>query len=229
MNNDLNGRDFLFSQSEISDFHSNSSNEDSVSWPEQFVEKSGYNWLCVVSEDFLFDNFNMHGLSDLIQRYEESLAVIRDISSIDEIIDYHNLIQNVQDLYFLIHSRYILSENGLKKMREKYLEKVFGECPRKECGGQPVIATGSSNIPGRDSCCTYCPRCRDVYHTYSHNILSLDGSAFGISFGPLFFRVFQDLIPNSPIKLHSFQIMGFHLHKSRWRSVRRENEEIECK
>ena len=39
------------------------------------------------------------------------------------------------DLYGLIHSRFIVSPKGLAIMREKFLNGIFGVCPRVLCSG----------------------------------------------------------------------------------------------
>ena len=39
------------------------------------------------------------------------------------------------DLYGLIHARFIVSPKGLVVMREKFLNGMFGVCPRVLCAG----------------------------------------------------------------------------------------------
>ncbi len=48
------------------------------------------------------------------------------------------------DLYGLIHARFIISSRGLHIMRGKYLNGVFGACPRVLCDRQLVLPVGMS-------------------------------------------------------------------------------------
>ena len=53
--------------------------------------------------------------------------------------------QEALDLYGLIHSRFIVSSKGLAIMKEKYLNGVFGICPRVLCAGHIVMPVGMSD------------------------------------------------------------------------------------
>ena len=48
------------------------------------------------------------------------------------------------DLYGLIHARFIMSSRGMHIMRAKYLNGVFGACPRVLCDRQLVLPVGMS-------------------------------------------------------------------------------------
>lgn len=48
------------------------------------------------------------------------------------------------DLYGLIHARFIISSRGLHVMRAKFLNGVFGACPRVLCDRQLVLPVGMS-------------------------------------------------------------------------------------
>ena len=44
-----------------------------------------------------------------------------------------DIYQEAMDLYGLIHARFIVSPKGLALMREKFLNGIFGVCPRVLC------------------------------------------------------------------------------------------------
>ena len=67
--------------------------------------------------------------------------------------------QEAMDLYGLIHNRFIQSPKGLSMMREKYLNSVFGVCPRVLCGGQNVLPIGMSENLRHSRVKVYCPKC----------------------------------------------------------------------
>lgn len=52
--------------------------------------------------------------------------------------------QSAMDLYGLIHARFIISSRGLHIMRAKFLNGVFGACPRVLCDRQLVLPVGMS-------------------------------------------------------------------------------------
>ena len=203
------------------DSYETNSNSDYESWIENYLTINNFNWLCKISDDFLFDNFNLFGLSKLFPKYEIALEIIRDISSLDLIqINEKNLNLITQNLYFLIHQRFLQTEKGLNLIKEKFLNNIFGICPRLHCNGQKVIPIGTSDFPGRGSCCIYCPKCCDIYHITKEPINLIDGCAFGTSFGPLFFRIFPELIPKDNLIIHQPILYGFKLHQSKKRCIR---------
>ncbi len=71
--------------------------------------------------------------------------------------------QEASDLYGLIHARYILTPRGLAVMREKYMLKLFGVCPRVLCQKQSVIPIGMSEDLKVSRVKVYCPVCEDAY------------------------------------------------------------------
>ena len=66
-------------------------------------------------------------------------------------------------------------------MREKYMLKLFGECPRVLCNKQAVIPIGMSQKLKVSRVKVYCPICEDVY-VPKKPCQDVDGAFFGISF-----------------------------------------------
>ena len=217
-NSVLNWSDDYGSESESESYYS--SDED---WISSFLKRTQNKWLCRVPDSFLLDNFNLYGLSKLFPRYERCIEIIRDIKPItdEEMLETEQpTVDSIsQGIYFLIHARYMQTDDGMRAMREKYLNSVFGKCPRIECHGQNVIATGVSDTLGVSECCVYCPRCKDVFHSYDQNTTKIDSAAFGVSFGPLFFRTFPDLACVEEASMPSQTIYGFKVNKSKLRAV----------
>ena len=210
----------LNDETEETESDTESSNQ---SWVDSFLERTHSNWLCRVPDSFLLDNFNLYGLSKIFPRYERCIEIIRDISQItdEELLDPEQptIDSILQGIYYIIHSRYIQSNSGLKAMKEKYEKGIFGKCPRIECHGQKVIATGASSSLGVFQCCVYCPRCQDVYHTPDIYASQLDSAAFGSSYGPLFFRTFPNLNPHEEPVMPEKTVFGFKINKSKLRGV----------
>ncbi|KAH3901707.1 casein kinase 2 regulatory subunit CKB1 SCDLUD_001479 [Saccharomycodes ludwigii] len=98
-----------------------------------------------------------------------------------------------EQLYGLIHARYILTRQGLQAMAEKYDNKMFGCCPRYLCGGMQLLPTGLSDTLGESTVKLYCPNCQDIYMPRSSIHLFLDGSFWGTSFPGVFLNNFKEL------------------------------------
>jgi casein kinase II subunit beta len=53
-------------------------------------------------------------------------------------------VQQARELYGLLHSRYIMTSRGLAMIREKFLNGVYGHCPRILCNKQNLLPLGLS-------------------------------------------------------------------------------------
>ena len=148
------------------------------------------NWFAQVSETFLDDNFNLYGLSDLFSHYNKCISILRNENSISDFATKEKEVQilsyETQQLYLLIHQRYIQSQEGLSDMIKKFNHQTWGVCPRVACEGFPVLPYGISSKSGVSGCLVFCPRCRDVYTPKVKGVHSIDGCAFGPNFASLF-------------------------------------------
>ena len=90
-----------------------------------------------------------------------------------------------ENIYKLIHQRYILTQNGLQGIRRKFESAVFGYCPRFFCENQHLLPIGISSEIGKSKVCTWCPKCKDTYKTD----IDLDGAYFGPSFPHFFLHI----------------------------------------
>ena len=79
-----------------------------------------------------------------------------------------NVIENeAENLYGLIHARFLLTNRGLQAMAEKFRNANFGRCPRVLCKNAPLVPVGLADIPKRDSVKLFCSSCSDIYHPRS--------------------------------------------------------------
>lgn len=53
-------------------------------------------------------------------------------------------LQNVRELFGLIHAKFIVTNKGLSYAREKFLNGVYGQCPRIFCEKQVLLPIGLS-------------------------------------------------------------------------------------
>ena len=91
-----------------------------------------------IDEDYIRDSFNLYGLRQKLDtNYDEALRMIlsEEPPNTDD-FESENFIQiyeSAKDLYGLIHARFIIAPEGIKKMYEKYRLGIFGTCPRLKC------------------------------------------------------------------------------------------------
>jgi len=115
------------------------------------------------------------------------------------------------DLYGLIHERYILTQKGLHKMRNKFLNGTFGGCPRVLCERQLVVPIAMSEDLSISRVKIFCPRCEEVY-VPRIKFVDIDGAYFGRSFPNIFFQTFPELLPIEKKNSYIPKIYGFRLY-----------------
>lgn len=152
--------------------------ETSSEWIYDLV--SANEWIVEVDDSYLNDNFNLYGLDTIVPDYQSLLGTIK--GDYYDYCDKRKPKQEVESLYALIHSRYLLTIPGAKKILAKYKKQIYGVCPRVACNEQPLLPIGLSPNPGEMTVKTFCPCCQDVYDTEE----KLDGAYFGPHF-PHFF------------------------------------------
>jgi casein kinase II subunit beta len=54
-------------------------------------------------------------------------------------------------LYGLIHARFVLTNDGLNAVLEKYYKAEYGHCPRTNCMDLPVLPAAVSDNPNEDA------------------------------------------------------------------------------
>lgn len=174
----------------------------------------GNELFCEVDAEFAQDSFNLTGLQNLVPYFDYALDMILDVEPTEMLSDdQQELIENdAENLFGLIHSRYILTSRGLQCMLEKYRLVHFGRCPRFYCEGQACLPIGISDVPNEEAVKLYCPRCEDVFHTRSTRHEQIDGAYFGLTFPHLFFLTFPELKPERNCDRYTPRVFGFKIH-----------------
>mmetsp|Transcript_5361 Transcript_5361/g.6255 ORF Transcript_5361/g.6255 Transcript_5361/m.6255 type:complete len:224 (-) Transcript_5361:64-735(-) len=185
------------------------------SWIEWFCKQEGNEFLCEIDQRYIDDNFNLYGLREVIgQSFKKCLDVILDRADSDEVLD-----ETVQDLYGLIHARFILTKRGQEKMKRKFKNRDFGVCPIQSCLQNPVLPVGLRDNIDFHPVMVYCSRCGNVMMPGARASLRfgdehpLDGAYFGTTFAHLFLMQFPDLRgypTNQPTK-YIPKVFGFRV------------------
>ena len=148
-------------------YSSSSYSSDSEPWISHFCGLRSNEYLVQVDLEFIKDGFNLYGLSNQVENYNEALDLILDENYCSCSDSDESMVQvemDAQLLYGLIHARYILTGDGLDDMYEKYRDGVYGTCPRVSCQKQHLLPIGESNIPGTMTVKVFCPCCKEIYY-----------------------------------------------------------------
>ena len=173
---------------------------------------------CEVDRRFIDDNFNLFGLRETVSHFKTCLDIILDRADPADFNPSLNLQRSVQDLYGLIHARFILTKRGQDKMYRKYKECEFGVCPLLTCEAQPVLPVGLKDDLGEQNVLVYCPRCNQVMvpavmASSRYEEIELDGAYFGSTFPHLFFMQHPHLLPPPPLTIQPYvpKVFGFRV------------------
>jgi len=193
------------------------SSDEETSWIYWFCGLRGNDYYTEVDEDYAIDDFNLTGLRSMVPNYDYALDLILDRER-DELLteEQQEIIQSSAEmLYGLIHARYILTNRGLNKMKEKFESNKFGRCPRVFCQRQPVLPVGQSDIPRMNNVKLFCPRCQDIYYPKLSRHAVIDGAYFGTTFPHLLLQMYPDLQPPRNRLQYVPRIYGFKIYEGK--------------
>lgn len=204
----------------------NEFSDDNYSWISWFCNRKGNEFFCEVSEDFLLDRFNLTGLSEMVIPFTQAYETIIN----DTLLDLSEYVvsgsigvteKSAELLYGLVHARYILTNEGILKMMEKFEREHFGTCPRTICNSQPMLPIGLSDAINNSSVKLYCPQCNDVYNPRSR-YNSVDGAFFGTGFPHMFFMAQPHMRPLIINDKFEPRLYGFKIHHTAY-DIQRES------
>lgn len=207
------GEDFEDSNSS-SDFQSDSTDDD-YAWIPWFCSLKGNEFFCEVDANYIQDGFNLTGLETQVPYYDYALDMVLDIEA-NEILtdDQQEMVENdAENLFGLVHARYILTHQGLHAMLEKYRQCDFGRCPRVMCRGQACLPVGVSDSVNEECVKLYCPRCEEIYESKSSRHEHIDGAYFGTTFPHLFFLTFPELKVAKSEDKYVPRVFGYRINK----------------
>eukprot|EP01084_Bolivina_argentea_P241362 405219_1 len=152
----------------------------------------------------------------MVQYYEFALDLITDMDADEDVNpEEREIIESEADiLYGYVHARFILTVRGLAKMRDKYMNREFGTCPRIACHEQMVLPCGIADERGKDFVKLYCPCCEENYNPPGTKYQHTDGAFFGTTFPHLFFMVYPELKPKKSTEKYVPKVFGFRVHES---------------
>ena len=89
-----------------------------VSWIESFCAERGHEWFCEISISYLQEPSNLVGIQLSKGNVERALSGILDMELSEDGNDPDNeeLIASMEELYSLLHAKYICTKEGLAQM-----------------------------------------------------------------------------------------------------------------
>ncbi|CCD24676.1 casein kinase 2 regulatory subunit CKB1 NDAI_0D03620 [Naumovozyma dairenensis CBS 421] len=214
-------------------------------WIPSFCSRFGHEYFCEVPHEFIEDDFNLTSLAQEVPHYRKALDMILDLEDISDdeedeeeeeedqdmlgengsqnssskrkppIVNRSIIEHAAEQLYGLIHARYILTKQGLQSMAEKFDHKEFGICPRYHCSGMQLLPCGLSDTIGKYTVRLYCPSCQDIYLPQSSRFLCLEGAFWGTSFPGVFLKHFKELeeyVERKTKETYELKVFGFRIN-----------------
>ncbi|PVV04501.1 hypothetical protein BB560_000999 [Smittium megazygosporum] len=192
--------------------------EDQVEdWKTVFLAQKGNSIFCNVDDSYIADPFNLTNLDKDIDNYKSALKLILNDITLSKIKGLH--LKKIWDsacfLYGQIHARYILTNDGMLKMLDKYENSAFGTCPRVQCDQQSLIPVGIDDRVGVARVKFYCCNCEDVYEPDGQCNKEIDGAFFTTTFPHLFFLSFPHLKPKTKFKIDRYvpRMFGYKIYR----------------
>ena len=192
-------------------------------WIYWFCRLRGNEFFVEIDSDFIKNEENLVGINcdKFIKILLGEKPSLKELTSRQNIED----LSEIREIYGLIHKRFINTPLGLGLVREKFLDGVYGYCPRLLCNKQVLLPVGLSEDMRYSQVKVFCPLCQEVYKprdifygyltgkkVYKFDLP--DGVFFGTSFPQTFLLNFPDLDPRIintekyiP-KLYGFRIFG---------------------
>jgi casein kinase II subunit beta len=195
---------------------SDSQSLNELTWIQWFCAMRGNEFFCEVDEEFIQDEFNLYGLSQVVPNYDYALDVILDNEPDEDLTEEQQEIieRNAEMLYGMIHARFIITAHGQQLMLDKYKQAEFGRCPRVLCNGHAVLPVGLSDLHLQNTVKLFCPRCQDVFVPKYSRHATLDGAYFGTTFPHLLLLQSPELLTQRPKYQYVPKIFGFKIHNT---------------
>ena len=192
-----------------------------TSWVAQYCSKSGNEFYSEVPLSFIKDPVTTATICDSIDSpfVDDAIKLINgDVSDPADLCSTKREATAInalaEHLYDLLHGRYIITYEGLRSVRLKHEQGVYGQCPRVFCRGHPLLPVGLHDRAKESTVKCFCPKCRDIYHPPSLRHRRTDSAAFGTTLPHLLLQRMPEVSPVRPKDHYVPRIFGFEIHES---------------
>jgi casein kinase II subunit beta len=188
--------------------------DEQVSWVSWFLAQPFSVYFVEIDPGFIANPFNLYGLRQKVVHFRLALTLLRGRYIPVEQYDPawpKNLGDYAIILYGLLHARYLLTGEGLSKMKAKYDHELFEPCPRTLCRAVRCLPFGPHDELGRSTVKLFCPHCNDVYRMRRQECAYVDGAFFGQTWAHLFLARFPEIVPPSPPEKYIQRLFGYRI------------------
>ena len=175
--------------------------EEETDWIHWFCKLRGNEYFVEIDDNFIKNEENLVGIN-----YKNFLKIMlsqkspKDTNLTPDLLEE---LQEIREIYGYIHKRFINTPMGLGLVREKFINGIFGYCPRMLCNKQFVLPVALSEDLRYSQVKVFCPLCQEVYKPRDFfygfgekkpfKFDLPDGIFFGTSFPQTFLMHFPDL------------------------------------
>jgi casein kinase II subunit beta len=189
-------------------------NTEPPRWISWFLSQPFASYFIEIDPSFLSNPFNLYGLRQKVVHFRLALTAIRGryipVSDYDPMWP-KNLNDYAIILYGLLHARYLLTPDGLARMKAKYDLNGFETCPRTFCRGTRCLPFGFNDEVMRSNLKLFCPNCGDVYRVRRPECGYVDGAFFGQSWVHLFIARYPEVVPEEPPEKYVLRLFGYKI------------------
>ena len=188
-----------------------------ITWLDWFLSQPSSRFFVRIDDDYLSNLYNYYGLKQTVNNFQSAYELLRKnyISSAHANTqlesDLYIIEQQTINLYGFLHARYLLTEEGMEKVYQKYQSDDYPHCPRILCKKKKCIPIGVSLELYENPVKIFCPNCRDVYNIKDSTFSKVDGAFFGNSWIPIFLKKYPDIISGTNNDLYIPRIFGFRI------------------
>ncbi|OHT16444.1 Casein kinase II subunit beta [Tritrichomonas foetus] len=191
---------------------------DHHEWIDWFLSQPSNFYFVRIDDSYLSNLFNYYGMKQRINHFRSAYELLRksfvppshantQLESEIYIIE-----QQTAILYGLLHSRYLLTPEGMEKIYEKYKRGDFPHCPRVLCKKTTLLPYGVSTDMCEHPLKMFCPTCSEVYNLKDPLFSKIDGAFFGNAWIPIFLNKYKNEIKiEKEPEIYIPKIFGFRI------------------
>jgi casein kinase II subunit beta len=154
----------------------------------RFLDRSPTSWFVEIDDYYLQSSVSYYDLNRRVRHCTRAADVIKgrqfDLSGVSQ-EQINSLGNSTRLLYGLLHQRFIVTEDGVRKMSAKISTGLYGTCPRLACKTSRLLPMGFSIEPNEGKVKLWCPKCHDIYDSGK----DLDGAFFGPDFPVMYHKI----------------------------------------
>mmetsp|Transcript_9196 Transcript_9196/g.14534 ORF Transcript_9196/g.14534 Transcript_9196/m.14534 type:complete len:213 (+) Transcript_9196:168-806(+) len=149
-------------------------------------------YLCDIDYNFFIDRFNYQGFEEISTIGYSDQKIFYSIIILGKNSKEKWIFSRISNILGILHSRYLLTISGAKKIFEKIKNNTYGVCSNLVCLNTPVLPVGISKDLNKSKFLTFCPNCQGFMTPIIGE--TVDGAFFGSDYIFYLYSVYPELI-----------------------------------